>query len=228
MARILVIEDEPDLQHLLRVNLQRDGHLVTVAGTGTDGLLVLRKQGIDLVLLDLMLPDRDGLEVCRTIRADPGLAALPIIMVTAKSEESDVVLGLGLGADDYIAKPFRIRELLARVRSRLERTLGADDPARKRIQVQGLLIDPVAHRVVIDGTPAPLTLTEFRLLHALASQPGVAFARYDILDRLRDSAEELTDRTVDAHIRNLRAKMRPYEHLIETVRGIGYRFATDV
>lgn len=226
MARILVIEDEPDLQDLLRYNLQKDGHIVTVAGTGNDGLHELRRQPFDLVLLDLMLPDRDGLEVCRIIRADESLNAMPIIMVTAKSEESDIVVGLGLGADDYITKPFRIKELLARVRVRVSRHLDAmRDAERKRIQVGELVIDPVRHRVLIEGQVVPLTLTEFKLLHFLASHPGIAYGRYDLLDRIGDGESVVTDRTIDVHIRNLRKKLGKYDKLVETVRGVGYRFS---
>lgn len=226
MARVLVIEDEPDLQELLRYNLQKEGHTVTVAGTGSDGLHELRRQPFDLVLLDLMLPDRDGLEVCRIVRGDEALSSLPIIMVTAKSEESDVVLGLGLGADDYVTKPFRVKELMARIRVRLARHLDETrDAERRRIQVDKLTIDPVRHRVLINEEVIPLTLTEFKLLHFLASHPGVAYGRYDMLDRVGDGDSVVTDRTIDVHVRNLRKKLGEYERLVETVRGVGYRFS---
>lgn len=226
MPRVLVIEDEPDLQELLRFNLQKDGHTVTVAGTGSDGLHELRRQPFDLVLLDLMLPDRDGLEVCRIMRADEALSAVPIIMVTAKSEESDVVLGLGLGADDYVTKPFRVKELMARIRVRLARHLDETrDAERRRIQVDTLSIDPVRHRVLIADEAVPLTLTEFKLLHFLASHPGVAYERYDLLDRIGDGESVVTDRTIDVHVRNLRQKLGAYGDLVETVRGVGYRFS---
>ena len=226
MGRILVIEDEPDLQDLLRINLLKEGHQVTVAGTGSDGLHELRRQPFDLVLLDLMLPDRDGLEVCRIARADEALATIPIIMVTAKSEESDVVLGLGLGADDYVTKPFRVKELMARIRVRLARHLDGDrDSERRRIQAGTLVIDPVRHRVMIGDEVVPLTLTEFKLLHFLASHPGVAYGRYDLLDRIGDSEEVVTDRTIDVHVRNLRRKLGAHEDMVETVRGVGYRFS---
>lgn len=226
MARVLVIEDEPDLQELLRFNLQKEGHAVTLAGTGSDGLHELRRQPFDLVLLDLMLPDRDGLEVCRIVRSDEALSAMPIIMVTAKSEESDVVLGLGLGADDYVTKPFRVKELMARIRVRLARHLDESrDAERRRIQVDTLVIDPVRHRVLIGEEVAPLTLTEFKLLHFLASHAGVAYGRYDLLDRIGDGESVVTDRTIDVHVRNLRKKLGRYESLVETVRGVGYRFS---
>jgi two-component system phosphate regulon response regulator PhoB len=227
MARILVIEDEPDIQTLLRFNLERDGHTVRLAGTGNDGLHELRRQPFDLVLLDLMLPDRDGIEVCKVMRGDPHLSAIPVIMVTAKGEEADVVLGLGLGADDYVIKPFRIKELLARIKVRLGHHDQSRDAERKRIQVEDLVIDPVQHRVTIKGAEAPLTLTEFKLLHFLASHPGVAYNRYDLLDRVGGGESVVTDRTIDVHVRNLRAKLRAYGRLIETVRGIGYRFREE-
>jgi two-component system alkaline phosphatase synthesis response regulator PhoP len=226
MARVLVIEDEPDLQELLRYNLLKEGHTVTIAGTGSDGLHELRRQPFDLVLLDLMLPDRDGLEVCRIVRGDEALSMMPIIMVTAKSEESDVVLGLGLGADDYVTKPFRVKELMARIRVRLARHLDETrDAERRRIQVDKLTIDPVRHRVLISDEVIPLTLTEFKLLHFLASHPGVAYGRYDMLDRVGDGDSVVTDRTIDVHVRNLRKKLGEYERLVETVRGVGYRFS---
>jgi DNA-binding response OmpR family regulator len=226
MARVLVIEDEPDLQELLRYNLQKEGHTVTIAGTGSDGLHELRRQPFDLVLLDLMLPDRDGLEVCRIVRGDEALSSLPIIMVTAKGEESDVVLGLRLGADDYVTKPFRVKELMARIRVRLARHLDETrDAERRRIQVDKLTIDPVRHRVLIDEEVIPLTLTEFKLLHFVSSHPGVAFGRYDMLDRVGDGDSVVTDRTIDVHVRNLRKKLGEYERLVETVRGVGYRFS---
>jgi two-component system alkaline phosphatase synthesis response regulator PhoP len=226
MARILVIEDEPDIRTLLRFNLEREGHMVMVASSGNDGLHELRRQAFDLVLLDLMLPDRDGLEVCRIMRADATLAAIPIIMVTAKGEESDVVLGLGIGADDYVTKPFRIKELMARIKVRLSRHRDEDNSQeRKRLQIDALVIDPVRHRVTIGEEPATVTLTEFRLLYFLASHPGIAYGRYDLLDRLGDGDAVVTDRTIDVHIRNLRNKIRPFDHYIETVRGIGYRFS---
>jgi DNA-binding response OmpR family regulator len=225
MSRILIIEDEPDLQQLLRFNLEKEGHQAVAVGSGNDGLHELRRSAYDLVLLDLMLPDRDGLEVCKVMRADPTLAHIPVIMVTAKGEESDVVLGLGIGADDYVTKPFRIKELLARIRVRLTKAREeVRDGDRKRIQIDGLVIDPVRHRVTIDGVPAPLTLTEFKLLYSLAANAGVAYGRYDLLDRIGDGETVVTDRTIDVHVRNLRSKIRPYDRLVETVRGIGYRF----
>lgn len=226
MARILIIEDEPDIQTLLRYNLEKDGHQVVVSANGNDGLHELRRSTIDLVLLDLMLPDRDGLEVCRVIRADSSLAGLPVIMLTAKGEESDVVIGLGLGADDYVTKPFRIKELMARIKVRLLRSRDeSGDAERRRLQFKTLVIDPVRHRVLVNDQVVPLTLTEFKLLHYLASHAGVAYERYGLLDRIGDGESIVTDRTIDVHVRNLRRKIEPYDHFIETVRGVGYRFS---
>lgn len=228
MARILIIEDETDIQKLLRFNLQKEGHAVACASTGSDGLAELRRQHYDLLLLDLMLPDRDGLDVCRTMRADAKLATVPIIMVTAKGEESDVVLGLGIGADDYVAKPFRMKELLARIKVRLVRNREAAlDGDRRSLQVGPLVVDPVRHKACINGRDVPLTLTEFKLLHHLAAHPGVAFSRYDLIDCFGNGDGTVTDRTVDVHIRNLRAKIVPCESFIETVRGVGYRFVEE-
>ncbi len=226
MSRILVIEDEPDIQTLVRYNLEKEGHNVVVATSGEAGLHELRRQGFDLVLLDLMLPDRDGLEICRVMRSQAQLAHIPIIMVTAKGDESDIVVGLGLGADDYVTKPFRVKELMARVKARLLRARdSANEVERKRLEFSGLIIDPVRHRVSVDGEAVNVTLTEFKLLHYLASHTGVAYGRYELLDNIGGDGDAVTDRTVDVHIRNLRNKIRPYDAMVETVRGIGYRFA---
>ena len=229
MARILVIEDEVDIQSVLRWNLQRDGHEVTVASRGEDGLHELRRAHFELVLLDLMLPDRDGLDICRSLRANAATASIPVIMLTAKGDENDVVIGLGLGADDYVTKPFRIKELLARIKVRLQRrreeALSGD---QRRIEVGALVIDPVRHQVTVAGQPAPLTLTEFKLLRFLAAHPGVVYSRYDILENIADGDTVVTDRTIDVHVRNLRMKIKPDDRRIETVRGVGYRFSDDV
>jgi len=226
MARILIIEDEPDIQTVLRYNLEKEGHQVVVVANGDDGLHEARRSPYDLVLLDLMLPDRDGLEICRQMRSRDATSHIPIIMVTAKGEESDVVVGLGLGADDYVTKPFRVKELMARVKARLLRARdAANDAERKRIEIDGLVVDPVRHRVTVDGAAVNVTLTEFKLLYYLASHPGVAYGRYDLLDNVGGDGDAVTDRTVDVHVRNLRNKIRPYDELVETVRGVGYRFS---
>jgi DNA-binding response OmpR family regulator len=225
MSRLLVIEDEPDIQSLLRYNLEREGYEVVVADNGEAGLHELRRRPFDLVLLDLMLPDRDGIEICKIMRSSKGLNAIPIIMVTAKGDESEVVLGLGMGAEDYVTKPFRIKELMARIKVRLNRHRDDEVSAeRKRIQIGDMVIDPVRHRVQLGEVSAQLTLTEFKLLHFLAAHPGIVYSRYELLERIGDGDSVVTDRTIDVHVRNLRAKVRPYDAYVETVRGVGYRF----
>jgi DNA-binding response OmpR family regulator len=226
MARVLVIEDEPDIQALLRWNLQRDGHEVVVSSTGEDGLHELRRQPYDLVLLDLMLPDRDGLDICRTVRSNRQTAGVPVIMLTAKGDENDVVIGLGLGADDYVTKPFRVKELMARIKVRLSRRRLEDATAElRRVEIGSLSVDPRRHEVKIGGEPTTLTLTEFKLLYFLASHPGVVYSRYDLLENIAGGDSVVTDRTVDVHVRNLRMKIKPHDRRIETVRGVGYRFS---
>ena len=230
MARILLVEDDADIQQLVRWNLDRDGHAVSVASRGDDALHELRRQAFDLILLDLMLPDRDGLELCRMIRADARHRSAPIIILSAKSEESDVVLGLGLGADDYVPKPFRIKELLARIKVRLASARGAapaGELSGPRIEVGPLVIEPAQVLASVDGRALPLTLTEFKLLRILAASPGVVFGRYELIDKVSDGSNVITDRTVDTHIRNLRRKLGDHEWLVETVRGVGYRLCPD-
>jgi DNA-binding response OmpR family regulator len=228
MTRILVIEDEPDIQSVLRYNLQREGFQVVVASTGQDGLHELRRQTFDLVLLDRMLPDRDGADICRSVRASKQTAAMPVIMVTAKGDETDVVMGLALGADDYVVKPFRVKELVARVKARLARKRVDDlEGDKRRVEVGELVIDPLRHEVRVAAEARALTLTEFRLLHFLASHPGIAYSRYELLENIGGGDATVTDRTIDVHVRNLRVKIRPYDERIETVRGIGYRFGEN-
>ena len=225
--RILILEDEPDIREILEYALKRDGFDVISATDGQAGLAAARRLVPDLVLLDLMLPGVDGLEVCRQIRSDPSTSSIAVIMVTAKGEESDVVLGLGLGADDYITKPFKPHELVARTRAVLRRTrnaaVGRQD---QRTVVTGTLrIDPAAHKVLLDGQELPLTATEFRILHFLASRPGRVFTRDQILASSIGANVVVLERNIDVHIRSIRKKLGPKRDLIETVRSIGYRFA---
>ena len=223
--RILVIEDEEDLVEVMSYNLKRAGFDVRAAKNGVDGLKRARQDGADLVLLDLMLPDVDGLEVCRRLRRDPLTAQLPVIMVTAEGEESDVVLGLGVGADDYIPKPFSPKELVARVKAVLRRgpPRGEEGPP-ERVVRGGLLVDASRHEVLLDGEPVPLTATEFRLLHFLAAHPGRVFTRDQLLRRVMGEHVVLVDRNIDVHVRAIRQKLGEARGLIETVRGVGYRF----
>ena len=227
MARqtILVIEDEDDLREVIAYNLQREGFEVLETGRGTEGLHKARVRAPDLVLLDLMLPDIDGLEVCRRLRADRLTARLPVIMVTAKGEESDVVLGLGLGADDYVSKPFSPRELTARVKAVLRRGPVHDDVGPdERIVAGPLRIDVARHEALLDDTSLPLTATEFRLLQFLAAHPGRVFTREQLLRRVLGENVVLVDRNIDVHVRAIRLKLGAHRTLIETVRGVGYRF----
>jgi DNA-binding response OmpR family regulator len=226
-SKILVIEDEPDIRELLQYSLTRDGYDVAVAADGPAGLAAARRAVPDLLLLDLMLPGMDGLEVCRRLRADQSTASTAVIMVSAKGEESDVVLGLGLGADDYIAKPFKPNELLARVRAVLRRTREeARAPDDKRTLVIGALrIDPTKHKVTLNDAELPMTATEFRILHYLASRPGRVFTRDQILTASMGPNTMVLERNIDVHVRSIRKKLGPQRRLIETVRAIGYRFA---
>lgn len=218
--KILVIEDEAEMSLLLKHHLQKEGFVVSVAADGLAGWQKARQKP-DLVILDLMLPEIDGLEVCRRLRREPATADLPVIMLTARGEESDIVAGLEVGADDYLAKPFRIRELLARVRSVLRRA-SARAGGREVIEAGKLLLDRAAHRCLAGGREIVLTAFEFRLLWYLAENRGRVMSRRAIL---RDASPDrvTTERTVDVHVRHLREKMGPAGSLLETVRGVGYR-----
>lgn len=225
---ILVIEDEPDIAEVIQYNLAREGYRVDVVGDGEIALERVVRDAPDLVLLDLMLPGLDGVELCRRLKEDPLTRAVPVIMVTAKGEESDVVLGLGVGADDYVAKPFSPRELTARVRAVLRRgALRGDAGKRERVARDGLVIDAVKHDVRVDGERVGFTATEFRLLHFLASHVGRAFTRDELLSRVIGEHATVTDRNIDVHVRMIRRKLGRHRELIETVRGVGYRFREE-
>jgi DNA-binding response OmpR family regulator len=225
--RILILEDEPDIRELLEYALRREGFDVTSVGDGNSGLASARRLVPDLILLDLMLPGMDGLEVCRRLRAEPATAGTALIMVTAKGEEPDVVLGLGLGADDYVAKPFKPSELVARVRAVRRRTRDSagrvDD--QKVVLAGPLRIDPARHKATLDGVELPLTATEFRILHYLACRPGRVFTRDQILSASVGPNVVVLERNIDVHIRSIRRKLGGQRDLVETVRSIGYRFA---
>ena len=224
--KILVIEDEPDILEVITYNLEREGHKVISCRNGEQGLSQIRTDNPDLVILDLMLPGMDGVDVCQQVKSDPVTRSIPIIMVTAKSEESDVVLGLGIGADDYIAKPFSPRELVARVKVVLRRgPLRAENGGRERVVRGALNIDPGRFEARIDGALINLTPTEMRLLHFLASHPGRVFPRAHLLSRVISEDAIVTDRNIDVHVRALRQKLGEHSSIIETVRGVGYRFA---
>ncbi|MBN1818795.1 MAG: response regulator [Sedimentisphaerales bacterium] len=229
MARetILVVEDEEDVLELLRYNLDKNGFTVVTAMTGEDAIVKARSVKPNLILLDLMLPNVDGLEVCKTLKKDPSTEPIPIIMVTAKGDEADIVTGLEIGADDYITKPFSPRILIARVKAVLRRPARSmiPEPAESPpLRLHGIEIDPGRRRVLVKGKPIELTSTEFGLLYFLASRPGWVFTRYQIVDAVHGTDYPVTDRSVDVQVVGLRKKMGSCGKYVETVRGVGYRF----
>ena len=224
---ILVVDDEADIRELVEYNLAKEGYKVAYAATGEEALKKARAGVPDLIILDLMLPGVDGLEVCRLLKSDARTQRIPIVMLTAKGEESDIVAGLELGAADYVTKPFSPRVLVARVRAVLRR--GAAKPADESaaITVGGMAIHPGRHEVLVKGKAVDLTATEFRILRFLARRPGWVFTRYQIVDAARGEDAAVTDRSVDVHIVSLRRKLGPSGSKIETVRGVGYRFKDE-
>jgi two-component system phosphate regulon response regulator PhoB len=226
-SKIVVIEDEPDIVEVMCYNLQREGYQVSSTTRGDEGLELVRNQSPSLVILDLMLPGMDGLSVCQQIKSDPLTRSTPIIIVSAKGEESDVVIGLGLGADDYIAKPFSPREMLARVKAVLRRGPLQEEQQKDRIVARDLVIDPGRHEVRAAGELVKLTATEFKLLHQLASQPGRAYTREQLLNRVVGEGVVVVDRNIDVHIRSVRKKLGDLGEMIQTIRGVGYRFVDD-
>ncbi len=225
-GRILVIDDEADLIELVRYNLEQEGFQVTSASDGEAGLNIALREMPDLALVDLMLPGMDGLEVCRSLRADNRTASIPVIILTAKSAESDRVVGLELGADDYVVKPFSPRELAARVKAVLRRTQ-QPSPQSKAIHRGGLSIDLSRREATLHGIPIELTATEFRLLQFFASYPGRVFSRSELIDAALGRDVSVIDRTIDVHITGLRKKLGSCSDWIETVRGFGYRFREE-
>ena len=221
---LVVIEDEDDIREILEYNLSREGFQVHAFRDAETALEQIEKLRPTLVLLDLMLPGIDGVEACRRLQQDVSTRGIPIIMVTAKGEESDVVLGLGVGADDYITKPFKVRELVARVQAVLRRGKTPVEDETERIEVEGVLIDIDRHTVRVDDQDTPFTATEFRLLRFLASRPGRVFSRDQLLDHVIGQDAIVTDRNIDVHVRSVRQKLGVHRDLIETVRGVGYRF----
>lgn len=221
--RVLAIEDESDILEVIEYNLDREGFEVTTSKSGQEGLDQIREERPDIVLLDLMLPDLDGLEVCRKIRDDDELREIPVIMVTAKDTESEVVLGLGVGADDYVTKPFNPQELVARVKAVLRRRrLEPDNGTSEQLERGPLTILPERHKVLLEGEPVDLTATEFSLLQFLADNPGRVYSRDQLIEHVLGTV--VTARNIDVHIRSIRKKFGDHEDLIETVRGVGYRF----
>ena len=221
---ILIIEDEADIRELVVYNLEREGYVVRQADSAETAEKRIAKHVPDLILLDLMLPGKDGVTFCRELRADERIRHVPVIMLTARSEAIDEVTGLEVGADDYVTKPFSPRVLLARIRAVLRRGSGEGAPVDVLLRRGPIEIDRARHIVRIDDEAVDLTLTEFRVLEALMRRPGVVFTRYQIVDAVRGEDYPVTDRSVDVQIVGLRKKLGQWSHLIETVRGVGYRF----
>jgi len=222
--QILVVDDEEDLLELVQYNLSKEGYRVTCVATGEDAIKAARTRLPDLVVLDLLLPSVDGLEVCKLLKGDPKTKHIPVVMLTAKGEESDVVTGLELGADDYITKPFSPRVLVARVKAALRRRTKSTPDDSLAIKIHELVIHPGRHEVLISGEPVTLTFTEFRLVHFLAQRPGWAFTRSQIVDAVKGEDYPVTERSVDVQVAGLRKKLGDCGHYVETVRGVGYRF----
>lgn len=222
-SNILVIEDEEDIQELVEYNLSKNGFAVSSVNDGETGLKKIAAESPDLVLLDLMLPGLDGLEVCRRLKSDPTTQKIPVVMLTARGEEADIVAGLELGAEDYITKPFSPKVLIARVRAVLRRDRSREVDPEETVSIHNLQIHPGRHEVLVSGKSVKLTVTEFRILHLLALRPGWVFTRYQIVDQIRGEDYPVTDRSIDVHIVALRKKLGEAGAVIETVRGVGYR-----
>lgn len=218
---VLVIDDEPELLRLLDYNLTKAGYLAISARDGPSGLALARRHAPDLVILDILMPGMDGLEVCKALRGDPATAGIPILILTAKAEEADRVLGLELGADDYVCKPFGVRELLARVKALLRRGVGS--PAPEVLAAGRLVVDQGRRQVTVGDQEIPLTATEFNILRVLVERRGRVLTRQDLLERARGEDATASDRTIDVHVSSLRRKLGREGRRIQTVRGVGYR-----
>jgi two-component system phosphate regulon response regulator PhoB len=225
--KILVVDDEEDILELVRYNLTKEGYQVTCAATGEKGLQKAKADRPDLVLLDLMLPGMDGLDVCRELKANPDTSRVPIVMITAKGEDADIVTGLELGADDYITKPFSPRVLLARVKVVLRRRRTEEPEDQTVVRIHGIVINPSRHEVLVEDKSMMLTATEFRILHFLARRPGWVFSRDQIIRAVKGHDYPVTERSVDVQVVGLRRKLGPAGDYIETVRGVGYRFREE-
>jgi DNA-binding response OmpR family regulator len=223
MQIVHILEDEQDIAELVAINLHKSGYATRIFNRADDFISNLRKNKPDLLILDLMLPDMDGLEVCKYLRSKNEYSSLPIIMLTAKSDELDKIIGLELGADDYVPKPFSPRELVARVKAVLRRETKFDDETRKRIN-EILEFDPRKHEVYVSGMRIEITTTEFKILALLLSRIGWVFSRHQILEVIDPEDKGILDRTVDVHIKNLREKLIDAGKHIRNIRGIGYKF----
>jgi len=224
-TKVLVVEDDEDILELVRYHLAREGLQVVCAANGQTGLTHAKEETPDLIVLDLMLPDVDGLEICRVLRAEPRTAHVPIVMLTAKGEESDVIAGLEVGADDYVTKPFSPKVLVARLRAVLRRKSRQAAAGDDAVRAGDILIDPRRHEVRVSGRAVDLTATEFGVLHFLARHPGWVFTRQQIVDAVKGEDYPVTERAVDVQMVGLRRKLGRHGDRIETVRWVGYRFA---
>jgi DNA-binding response OmpR family regulator len=222
-GQILIVEDDRSLADVLDYNLKQDGYQTVVANDGQDGLHQAKLRSPDLIVLDLMLPMVDGLEICRRLRADPVTRNILVLMLTAKSEETDQVVGFSVGTDDYVSKPFSVKVLLERIRALLRRRDG-NNTNGSAVVSQGVMVDRERHRVTVDEMLLDLTPSEFGLLEALVRQPGRVFSRSELIDAALGGDSLVLERTIDVHIRSLRKKLGPHAVLVETVRGVGYRF----
>lgn len=222
--KILVVEDDEDILELMSYNLIKKGYQISATGFGEEAISIVNKENPQLILLDIMLLDMNGLDVCRKIKSNDKTKNIPIVFTTAKGEEEDICKGLELGADDYIVKPFSVKILMARIESVLRRSKQILPTAKDYIKSNGIEIYPERHEVLINGNKLELTLTEFKLLHTLIRKPGCVFTRYQIVDAVHGSNHVVTDRSVDFQVVGLRKKLGEIGDCIETVRGVGYRF----
>ncbi|HEU4734973.1 MAG TPA: response regulator [Kofleriaceae bacterium] len=233
--RVVIIEDERDVARLLEFNLRSAGFEVSSAGTGAEGIAAVRSKQPDVVVLDLMLPDQSGYEVCKALRADPAVGDVGVLMLTARGEPEDRILGLEVGADDYVVKPFVVREVVLRVSALANRLaerpgrLGGSDAsgASAVLRVGPIELDPVTHEVKISGAPTQLRPLEYKLLQLLVSDPGRVFTREELLEQVWEVRGDINTRTVDVHVRRLRVSLGPAADVIETVHGFGYRARRD-
>lgn len=226
--KILIVEDETDIRELIGFNLELNNFTVIKVDTGKKGLSEVQKDPPDLIILDLMLPDMDGYAVCKNLKRDDRLKKIPVIMLTARSQEDDMIQGLEAGADDYITKPFSPRILLARVKTALRRNaLPSDSPAIKTIRIHGIEMDPARFKVLVDGQPVDFSVTEFAILKFLAENPGWVFSRDQIIDAVKGEDYPVTARSVDVQILGIRRKLGDKGRFVETVRGVGYRIREE-
>lgn len=225
--RVLVVDDEPDLVDLVSLNLQRRGYLPIGATNGLEGLNAARAERPDLAIVDVMMPEMDGLELVRRLRADPATADIPVLMLTARATEADELRGLGVGADDYVTKPFSMKVLLARVASLLRRAPEGAGAAEDTLRLGEVQVDLRTHEALVHGRPVALTRTEFRILAALLGARGRVLSRQSLIERAIGVGVQVTRRTIDVHVTSLRRKLADQADLVRTVRGVGYRAATD-